>query len=183
MKPLTRLSLLLPLVALAACTTTPATLPTVEHVDLPRFMGDWYVIASIPTFIERGAHNAIESYELVSDRRVATTFRFNDGAFDGPLRTYRPTGFVSEDPSNAVWGMQFIWPIKADYRVMYLSDDYTQTVIGRNKRDYVWIMARTRTIPEGEFIKLVRQIEEQGYDVTNLRRVPQRNVTTEVGQP
>ncbi|HUT39747.1 MAG TPA: lipocalin family protein [Gammaproteobacteria bacterium] len=183
MKPLARLSLLFPLVALAACSSMPAALQTVEHVDLPRFMGDWYVIASIPTFIERGAHNAIESYELVSDRQVATTFRFNDGAFDGPLRTYRPTGFVREDPSNAVWGMQFIWPIKADYRVMYLNEDYTHTVIGRNKRDYVWIMARTRTIPEGEFINLVRLIEEQGYDAANLRRVPQRNVTAGVKQP
>ena len=29
--------------------------------------------------------------------------------------------------SNAVWGMQFIWPIKAEYVVVYLSDDYSQT--------------------------------------------------------
>lgn len=183
MKPLTRLSLFFPLMALAACSTMPAALQTVEHVDLPRFMGDWYVIASIPTFIERGAHNAIESYELVSDRQVATTFRFNDGAFDGPLRTYRPTGFVRDDPSNAVWGMQFIWPIKADYRVMYLSDDYTQTVIGRNKRDYVWIMARTPTIPEAEYTEIVRLVEAQGYDIQDLRRVPQDGQTTGVRQP
>ena len=90
-----------------------------------------------------------------------------------PCETYRPTGFVREDPSNAVWGMQFIWPIKADYRVMYLSDDYTQTVIGRNKRDYVWIMARTPTIPESEYTEIVQLVEAQGYDIQDMRRVPQ----------
>ena len=51
-------------------------------------------------------------------------------------------------PSGAVWGMQFIWPFKADYRVIYLNDDYTQTIIGREKRDYVWIMARSPAIRE-----------------------------------
>ena len=39
-------------------------LKTVDHVDIGRFMGDWYVIANIPTYIEKGAHNAIESYRL-----------------------------------------------------------------------------------------------------------------------
>ena len=46
-------------------------LKTVAHVDLPRFMGDWYVIANIPTFIEKGAHNAMESYRLDEDGTLA----------------------------------------------------------------------------------------------------------------
>jgi len=174
MKPLFRMLCILPVVALSACSTTPAPLRTVDQLDLSRFMGDWYVIASIATFIERGAHNAIESYELVSDKRVATTFRFNHGAFDGPLKTYTPTGFVREHPSNAIWGMQFIWPIKADYRVIYINHDYTHTVIGRNKRDFVWVMARTPTIPEAQYGKIVKLIADQGYDTSKLRRVPQQ---------
>ena len=79
--------------------------------------------------------------------------------------------------------MQFIWPIKADYRVMYLNADYTQTVIGRNKRDYVWIMARTPAIPEADYSNIVRLIAEQGYDASKLRRVPQRQQATGVEQP
>ncbi|MDE2249810.1 MAG: lipocalin family protein [Gammaproteobacteria bacterium] len=66
-------------------------LPTVAHADLQRFMGEWYVIASIPTRIEVGAH-------------------------------------------NAVWGMQFIWPIRADCRIAYLDPAYSQTVIARTER-------------------------------------------------
>ena len=38
--------------------------PTVASVDLPRYMGRWYIIASIPTSFEKGAHNSVESYEL-----------------------------------------------------------------------------------------------------------------------
>jgi len=145
---------------------------TVEKVDLERFMGDWYVIASIPTFIEKEAYNAVESYRLDEDGTVATTFRFNKGSYDGPLKEYNPRGFIKDKDSNAVWGMQFVWPFKAEYRVIYLKEDYTQTVIGRSKRDYVWIMARDNSIPDADFERIINFLRDQGYDTTKLRRVP-----------
>ena len=82
-------------------------------------------------------------------------------------------GYV-RDESNAVWGMQFVWPIRADYRIAYLDDDYSVTVIGRNKRDYVWLMARTPYIPEADYEKIVDLIGEMGYDSSELQKVPQR---------
>ena len=112
---------------LGGCASAPP-LATVPHVDLQRFMGDWYVIANIPTFIEKGAHNAIESYRLDSDGTIAVTFTFREGAFDGKPKKYSPRGFVRSDPSNASWDMQFIWPIKADYRITYLNDDAESSV-------------------------------------------------------
>ena len=145
---------------------------TVEYLDLNRFMGDWYVIASIPTFIEKDAYNAIESYKLDDDGTVATTFRFNKGRLDGPLKEYHPRGFIRDNKSNAVWGMQFFWPFKAEYRVIYLADDYSQTVIGRSKRDYVWIMAREDTIPNVDYERILKFLQDQEYNITDLRKVP-----------
>ena len=183
MSRLARLLCVVPVMSLAACSNTLPPVHNVAHVDLDRFMGDWFVVACIPTFIEQDAFNAIESYTRTGDRRIDTTFSFNKGAFDGPLKTYNPVGYVSDDPSNAIWGMQFIWPVKADYRVMYLSDDYTQTVIGRNKRDYVWIMARTPTVTDTAYSDLVELIAAQGYDTSKLRRVPHAHEKTGVLQP
>jgi apolipoprotein D and lipocalin family protein len=161
---------------LAACAGQPERPPldTVDRVDLERFMGRWYVIANIPTFIEKNAYNAVESYSLNPDGTVATEFTFRAGGFDGESKRYTPTGFVQEAGSNAVWKMQFVWPIKADYRIIYLDADYTQTVIGRNKRDYVWVMARTPQIPSADMTRIERLLAEQGYDVSALQRVPQR---------
>jgi len=39
--------------------------------------------------------------------------------------------------------MQFLWPFKAEYLIAYVDPDYSETIIARNNRDYVWIMART----------------------------------------
>jgi apolipoprotein D and lipocalin family protein len=147
---------------------------TVEHVDLKRFMGNWYVIASIPTRLEKGVYNGIESYRLAEDGTVETTFTFRKGAFDGPVKTYRPRGFVRDSESNAVWDMQFFWPFKAEYRIVYLNDDYTQTVIGRTKRDYLWIMARDHSIPQADYDRLLRFVADLGYDVSRVQKVPQQ---------
>jgi apolipoprotein D and lipocalin family protein len=160
---------------LVGCQSTPMKpVATVAKVDLERFMGDWYVIANIPTFIEKGAHNAVESYRLESDGTIATTFTFRAGAFDGKEKRYNPRGYVRDRDSNAVWGMQFIWPIKADYRISYLSEDYSLTVIARERRDYVWIMARTPTIPSADYQRLLRFVGEQGYDLAKVQTVPQQ---------
>ena len=146
---------------------------TVSYVDLPKFMGDWYVIANIPTFIEKNASNAKESYRLDDDGTIATTFTFNKGAFEGPEKIYTPRAFVRDKSSNAVWGMQFIWPFKAEYRIIFLNEEYSQTVIGRTKRDYVWIMARTPVIPSEDYEKIISFLESQGYDISQVQKVPQ----------
>lgn len=159
--------------ALAGCAASPP-LPTIDYVDLPRFMGDWYVIASIPTAIETEAYNAVESYRLDEDGTIATTFTFRKGGFDGPLKEYQPRGFVRDRETNATWGMQFIWPIKAEYLVIHLDPDYTRTVIGRSQRDYVWIMAREPSLPEDVYQGIIAELEGLGYDSSRIRKVPQR---------
>ena len=173
MNILTRILQILPAAALTACSAvTPVR--TVSHVDIDRFMGDWYVIANIPTSIEKQAYNPVENYTRINEREIATTFTFNKGGFDGPLKTYTPRGYISDDPSNAIWGMQFIWPVKADYRVVYLDEDYTRTVIGRNKLDYVWIMARTPQISDADYREILSFIAELGYDTSKVRLAPQQ---------
>ena len=169
------LTLLCATAALAGCGSSPAMKPVtlVDKVDIPRFMGDWYVIANIPTFLEKGAHNAKDSYTLAADGTIPTTFSFNADGFDGPRKSYGSKGFVLDGGAGAVWGQQYLWPIKADYRIAYLSPDYTQTVVAREKRDYVWIMARTPTIPEADLAKLIAFVGAQGYDVAKIQRVPQ----------
>ena len=162
------------LLFLAGCASAPARPPVAleSSVDLGRLMGDWYVIAAIPTVFERGAHNPKETYRLDPDGSVATSFAFNAGAFDGPRRTFQSRGFVVPGTGNAVWGQQYVWPFKADYRIALVSPDYTQVVIAREKRDHVWIMARTPTIPEADLDRLRGFVAAQGYDATRLQRVP-----------
>jgi len=170
--PAAALAMLTLCVGLVGCRSQPP-LAVEPHVDVPRFMGDWYVIACIPTRIERSAYAPKESYSLDTQGRVHTVFTFHSGSFDGPLKRYTPTGFVEPAGGGAVWSMQFIWPVRADYRIMYVDPAYSLTVIGRQKRDYAWIMARVPRIDAADFERLRALLASQGYDVSALVRMPQ----------
>jgi apolipoprotein D and lipocalin family protein len=174
-RPLAALLMIALTATLSACGVSPekVTVPVVEKVDLQRFMGPWYVIGVIPTFIEKDIYNAIETYELAPDGTIKTTFTFNKGAFDGEAKVMNPKGFVIPGTNNAIWGMQFIWPIKAEYVISHVDADYTETIIARSARDYVWIMARTPTIDDARYAALVKKVADMGYDLSKLVKVPQ----------
>jgi len=178
---MTRLWLVLLTAITQACATTnglPPLQPIQQRVDLERFMGDWYVLASIPIDLpfvsEADSYNGVESYRLTDEGVIETTYTFRDGGFDGPLKTQRPTGFIHDRETNAEWRMQFIWPFKAAYLIVHLDDDYERTIIGVPDRGHAWIMARTPSIPADEYQALVGRLVELGHDVSKLRRVPQR---------
>lgn len=158
---------------LMGCATHSTPLPSAQSVDLERFMGAWYVIGYTPTFIDRQAHNGVEHYYLDDSGKILTTYQFRKGGFDGELKTYKPTGFVYDKDTNAEWRMQFIWPLKAAYVVMYLSDDYSQTIIAHPNRKYAWIMQRSPQMSDDAYNRMLMKLEQAGYDPSIIKRQPQ----------
>ena len=150
-----------------------APLP-VPEIDLGRFMGAWYVLGGILTPVERFAWNPVENYELDDDGTVTTRFRFRLGGFDGPFVELGSRGYVTDDPSNAIWGMEFVPPLRLDYRIAYVDPDYRTTLVGRARRDLLWIMARTPRIDDAELGRLIGRAEAMGYDPDAIFTAPQR---------
>ncbi len=146
---------------------------TVAHVDIERFMGDWYVIANIPTFIEKGATNAIESYKLGYNGTIETTFTFFKDSPSGKKKTYKPTGFIKNKETNAEWKMQFLWPFKMPFLIIDLDEDYSYTVIGIPSRKYVWIMARDPIMNENQYDDILNRLSDIGYDISLIKKITQ----------
>ncbi len=161
------------LLMLAGCQQTiHPPMSTVDQVDLNKFMGSWYVIASIPTFLEKDISNAIETYHLNQDGTVGTVFTYHIDGPQGPQKTMTGKAFI-KDASHAKWDMQFIWPIKADYRIVYLAPDYSLVIVGREKRDYVWVMSRTPHLSDSTYQEMKKLIQQWGYNTDKLEKVPQ----------
>jgi apolipoprotein D and lipocalin family protein len=175
-----RLAALLFLAILNGCASPnmPALEAMDRKVDLERFMGDWYVIGfipvTIPFFSEEGAHNGVESYRLTEEGVIETTYTFRKGAFDGPEKRMTPRGWVHDEETNAEWRMQFLWPFKAAYLIVYLDEDYQQTIIGVPNRKYVWIMSRDPNLSDADYQALLDYVARVGYDSEKVQRMPQR---------
>lgn len=160
------------LAILTGCASRHEPLRTVDHVDIERFMGRWYVVAHTATAFDRNAFNSVEEYSLRDDGRIATTYTFNVGAHDGPERVFNPVGTVRDPRTNARWDMQFLWPFQSDFNIIYLDGMYQTTVIGHPNRRFAWIMRREPFIEPTEYADLILMLQSRGFDVSLLRKVP-----------
>jgi apolipoprotein D and lipocalin family protein len=150
-------------------------LKTVAHVDLPRYMGDWYVIAEIPYFAEKDCVDSIESYALRPDGDIDNWFTCRKKSFDAPLErkaTARAT--VVDKTSNAVWRVKFFKIFSVKYLILDLDPQYRWVVVGHPSRKYGWIMAREKTLDDATYQTLLRGLADQGYDISKFQKVPQR---------
>lgn len=148
-------------------------LKTVDYVDIPRFMGDWYVIAIIPNFVEKNAYNSIESYRLNEDGTIATTYTFRIGAPDGKKKVMHPKGKIYDTKTNAEWRMRVFWPFWAKYLIIDLADDYRYTAIGVPNRKWLWIMSRSPQMSDEDYSRVLQNLEKQGYELDKIQKIPQ----------
>jgi len=165
------------LAVLAACAhggVTKAALRTVPAVDLDRYLGTWYEIASYPQWFQRNCAATTATYSRREDGRIRVVNACRDGGLDGPSRQVEGVAWIaSEDQSNAKLRVQFFWPFRGDYWIIELDEDYRYAVVGHPSREYLWILARTARIDPALYADLVRRIEAHGYDAHRLQRTLQ----------
>ncbi len=159
---------------LPACTVTGKPIVPVRDVDLSRYMGRWYVIASIPTPFERGGINAVETYSLNAGGTVCTWFRMRPESFTAPVKLIHSTARIVEGSSNGEWRVRVFGVLQAQYLVGWLSADYSQVMVVRDARDYFWYMARTPQVSDEHYQAMLDRAAAMGYDVATIEKVPQR---------
>lgn len=160
---------------LAGCTTTPqpAPLRTVEHVDLDRYIGRWYVIANIPYFLEQGKVASYDTYAKRDDGRLDNLFTFRKGNFNAPETTWRGVAWVVNEETNAEWKVRFIWPFSTTYLILELDPDYQWAVVGTPGRGLLWVLARERQMSDETYAMIMQRLTAQGYDPADIVKVPQ----------
>lgn len=168
------------LAALLFIGSVAANLPAIRpvpHVDLARFMGTWYLVGGIPTRYERDAWNAVETYTLRRDGSIRTTLTFNHGRADGPRKHIEAPAWVRPGTGNAVWDVRVFGPMKAQYVVAWLRDDYSLMVVARDARDYAWVFARSPDVADAELERARQRLRGLGYDLSKWRTVPHSATT------
>jgi len=167
-------SLVLLAALLAGCAHAPPGPPlrTVEHVDLQRYMGKWYEIATIPMSFQKGCVGVTASYALRKDGDVDVVNTCRKERLDGPERSVEGKAW-SVDPSGARLEVQFFWPFHGAYWIIDLDPDYQWAVVGNPGREYLWILSRTPQMKEKTYEGILERLRAQAYDVSRLVKTPQ----------
>ena len=144
----------------------------IDKLDLEKFMGSWYVLAGRFTKHEAGAFNGIETYKLDPDEsNIKITYEFNKDSLTGKKETIPQKGWVVNKESKAHWKVSPMWPIRFNYLVLAVADDYSWTAVGVPDQKYLWIMARDWKNPEASVEKAVKALEKIGYDTTIATKI------------
>ncbi len=169
-----RLIILLSILLTSAC-TTGRYMNTVENVEISKFMGNWYVLGGRFTFLETDAHNGLENYTWNEDKqRIDVDFTYRKGTFDGAKKSIPQKAWVFNKKTNAHWKVSPFWPLKFDYLIIALGENYSWTAIGVPDQKYLWIMARDWRNPEATMLEATKQLDAKGYDTKDIVLVPHR---------
>jgi len=163
---------LLSLLFVGGCASHPQ-IQTVPSVDIPRFMGDWYVIGYIPWIAEKGNVNTMDIYSLRPDGKIDVTYAFRKGSLDAPRQKWKAKAWVYNKDTRAHWKVQFIWPFSSDFLILDLAPDYRYTVVGEPTKKLAWIMSRTPQMSEADYQAILRHLAALGYDTSKFEKVPQ----------
>ncbi|MFO1431919.1 MAG: lipocalin family protein [Candidatus Competibacteraceae bacterium] len=161
---------------LGACTTGSHSdkppLQVVQQVDLDRYLGTWYEIASIPNTFQRGCVATKATYSRLENGTIQVINECRQGTLDGKPRRIVGTAWVAgADPAKLK--VQFFRPFRGDYWIIELDKDYGYAVVGHPTREYLWILSRTPSMDPELYQELLRRIAAHGYDPTEIQRTLQ----------
>jgi len=160
----------------ATSTTERLRLPplqTVAHVELSRYLGSWYEIASFPQRFQRGCTATTATYTLRADGDIDVLNRCRKGSIDGEEKAARGRARVVDRATNAKLEVSFFRPFWGDYWIIDLGADYEHAVVGHPGRDYLWILSRAPTMREATYEGILARLKAKGYDTSRLKRTLQ----------
>jgi apolipoprotein D and lipocalin family protein len=166
--------LVLGLVACGPSTTERSGLPelqTVSSVDLGRYLGTWYEIASFPQRFQEGCTGTTATYTLREDGDIDVLNRCFLNSLDGEENTAHGRARVVDTTTNAKLKVSFFRPFWGDYWIIDLGPDYEYAVVGHPGRDYLWILSRSPQMDEALYQDILERLEQNShYEINRLQR-------------
>jgi apolipoprotein D and lipocalin family protein len=167
--------LLLVTMLLAACTTNGRQSPPLEvvpAVDLSRYIGTWYEIASFPQRFQKGCTDSRAEYRIRPDGDFEV---LNSCLRNGKVDTAKGRAWVVDKVTNAKLKVSFFWPFRGNYWIIDLGKDYEYAVVSAPSMNYLWILSRTPQMEEQRYQEIASRLEARGFDIEKLNRTVQEN--------
>jgi apolipoprotein D and lipocalin family protein len=145
----------------------------VDRVDIERFLGPWYVVALMPSFLEKDAVNGIETYSLDDKGDIRVEYVFYRGGPRGKRVVMHQKAWIVDKERNSEWKVQPLWPLKLPYLIIDLAEDYRYTVIGTDNYKYLWIMSRKPVLSDQDYQAILSRLADRGYRAEDIKLMPQ----------
>ena len=162
----------------SGCNTIPDDAPeTVPSVDLTRYVGLWYEIASYPVFFNRGLTGVTAEYALLEDGRVSVFNRGFRDSLDGAESNIEGKARVVDTETNSKLAVRFNqFPtnlFEGSYWIVVLDENYTYAAVSDPQRNTLFILSRTPQMDDATYNLIVEQLQQNGFDTEKLKKTLQ----------
>lgn len=149
------------------------SLQTVPFVDLKKYAGKWYEIASFPQRFQKNCSHTTAEYTVTDKGYIAVENKCVRDTIKGLESSIKGKAFLVENSGNAKLEIQFFWPFKGKYWIIELAQDYSYAVVGHPNKKYLWILSRTPTMQGPIFQGILSKVSQQGFDISKLKLTKQ----------
>lgn len=140
---------------------------TVPQVDLKKYTGVWYEIASFPKRFQKGCKCTTAEYQLMPDNTVKV---INKCTKPDKLAKIEGNAFVVPNSGNSKLKVQFFWPFKSDYWIIELDENYQWAAVGNEDRNSLWILSRLPEMPVELYRSICERLSKKGFVIEHLKR-------------
>jgi apolipoprotein D and lipocalin family protein len=151
-------------------TRIPASLHTVEAVDVARYCGTWYEAASIPRKRQKRCANTKAEYTLTPEGKVRVV---NSCRRHGKTVSIKALGSPVSGSGNAWLKVRFFGIINADYRVIELAADYSWAVVSNTTGSGLWVLSRTPYPDTTVYDGIMEKLRSRGIETSGIEKTAQ----------
>lgn len=171
---------------LAGCTIDSSSYPDppLRHaaVDLPRFMGKWYINGHIPYVAEAGYVGSYAVYSPHPGGGIDDQYNGHPKHFGTKLFQFTSIDYVQPNSDNSIWRVTVLGgAVGVPYVIMHVEPDYSAFMAGIPTRSLGWIFAREKRMNPAVYRAMLERFYRQGYDARQFRRVAQ--YPGQIGKP
>jgi len=148
-------------------------IPSVNNVDLSKYVGKWYEIARLPHSFEKDLVNVTATYEILDNGKIRVINEGYKKSPDGKISTAKGKAWIPDSRVSGVLKVSFFWPFSANYKIILLDKDYKYAVVTSNTKKYLWFLSRTLELDDKTYNQLINFATEKGFQTENLIKVLQ----------
>lgn len=145
----------------------PKQAQPVMDFDIEKYLGKWYEIARLDFRHERNLNNTTATYSMNEDGSIHV---LNEGynTKDRAWTHSEGRAIFRGDETVGALSVSFFGPFYTGYNIICIDEDYQYALIAGKSLDYLWLLSRTKDIPEEVKNRFLIQAEFIGYDTDEL---------------
>lgn len=166
------------LVVIASALWLAGCVPTVDFVDVERYMGQWYQVAAYETSFNKGLVAVTAEYTLLEDGTVQVYNRGYKESFDGAVDEILGSASIVNTETNAELVVNFPtvpfnFPF-ANYLIVVLDQEgYQYAAVTDPFKSTLFILSRTPQLDEGTYTNILESLQALKINTDRLLPTPQ----------